>query len=138
MKYFTYAGLVGLGLLALANYGPMVSSGPGLLWRNRLYHLTRISFLDPLVPIANLHQHREDQVYVRGQVKEYLPLVGQSLYKLVDRSGQIWVVTNQPAPPLEQTLTIRATIHYQSAPAGNQDLGENYAQELERLPPSSP
>lgn len=138
MKYFSYPGLVGLGLITLVSCGPIVNSAQVFLWRDRLYHRTMLSFLDPVVPMANLQQHREDTIYLQGQVKDHLPLVGKALYELADRSGQVWVITDQPLPPLGQTITIRATIHYQSAPAGQQDWGEYYAQELERLPQPSP
>lgn len=138
MKYLAYPGLIGLGLIALVSFGTMVYPGQGFLWRDRLYHLSGLTLLNPLVPIANLNRHQQARIYLQGQVKQHLPLVGQCLYQLEDSTGKVWVVTDHPPPPLGQTITIWASIHYQSAPAGSQDLGDNYAQELARLSRSSP
>ena len=91
-----------------------------------------------MVPLGEVGRHGQGTVYLQGQVERHLSLVGQSLYQLQDGSGEIWVLSPQAPPSLGTQVTIRARLHYESILMADQEVGEHYAEELERLatPPS--
>ncbi len=139
LKSLTYPGLIGLGLVALVGYGGSLNPSWGFTWRDRLHQLTGLAWLDPVVPLGEVDRHGQGTVYLQGQVDRHLSLVGQGLYQLQDSSGQIWVLSPQAPPPLGTQVTIRAQLHYEPILMADQEVGEHYAEELERLvtPPPS-
>jgi hypothetical protein len=133
LKSLTYPGLIGLGLVALVVYGGSLNPSWGFTWRDRLHQLTGLVWLDPVLPLGEVGRQGQGTVYLQGQVDRHLSLVGQSLYQLQDSSGQIWVLSPQAPPPLGTQVTIRARLHYESILMADQEVGEHYAEELDRL-----
>jgi hypothetical protein len=133
-RRFTHYGVVGLALVAIASCGASGDATVGYRLRDRMSHWPGLAWLDPVTPIAEVGQSHRATVYLAGTVEGHLPLVSQSLYELVDESGSIWVLGAGSPPPVGSTLTVRATIHYEQILLRGQDIGEYYAEELERLP----
>ncbi|MEA5450698.1 hypothetical protein VB780_19115 [Leptolyngbya sp. CCNP1308] len=139
LKYrFTYYGVVGLALVAVTSCGASVDATVGYSLRDRLSTWPGLAWLDPITPIGEAGQSQSDLVYLAGTVGRHLPLVGQGLYELVDDSGSIWVLSATPPPTVGEPVTLRATIRYEQILLRGQDIGEYYAEELERLPQESP
>ncbi len=133
-RRFTHLTVVGLALVAIASCGATVDATVGYALRDRISGLPGLAWVDPVTPIAEVGQSRRATVYLAGRVDRHLPLVGQGLYELVDDSGAIWVISASTPPPVGTMLTVRATIHYEQILLRGQDVGEHYAEELERLP----
>jgi hypothetical protein len=133
IKRLAYPGALGLLLVSLVSCGASANPSLGFALRDRLRGVPGFSWLSPVTPIAEVDQHRQGTTYLEGQVGQLLPLIDQSLYQLTDPSGAIWVVTTAPPPTLGEQVTIRATIHYESILMRGQDIGEHYAEELERM-----
>ncbi|HEY9738211.1 MAG TPA: hypothetical protein V6D06_18090, partial [Trichocoleus sp.] len=107
-----------------------ISSVPGLGW------------LRPVTPLsqATTETTEPSPAFLQGQVQQQIPMFNQWLYQLQDGSGSIWVVTTTEPPAVGETVLIRAQIHYEQVLLEGQDIGEHYAEELERLeaPEESP
>lgn len=131
-KRFAYPGLIGLLLISLALGGARANPGFGFLLREQLGSLPGFGWISPVIPIADLGQHRGGMAYFEGQVTRHLPLLESVLYQVTDPSGAIWVQANTPPPDLGQQVSLRATIRYESILMRGQDIGEAYAEELER------
>lgn len=139
LKYrFTYYGAVGLALVAVTSCGASVEATVGYSLRDRLSTWPGLAWLDPVTPIGEAGQSQRDAVYLAGTVGRQLPLVGQGLYELTDDSGSIWVLSAAAPPPQGDSITLQATIRYEQILLRGQDIGEYYAEELERLPQESP
>jgi hypothetical protein len=132
MKRLASPGLISLVLVALTSCAISTDPSLGFVLRDRLRQLPGLAWLKPIVPLAEVGQHRQSIALLQGQVDQHLPLVGQTLYQLTDNSGRLWVITTEPPPPLGAQVTLRATIHYKSILMRGQDIGEYYAEELER------
>ncbi len=137
-RQFTHCGVVGLALVAVTSCGASVDATVGYSLRDRLSTWPGLAWLDPVTPIGEAGQSRRDPVYLAGTVERQIPLVGQGLYELVDDSGAIWVLSTAAPPPVGTPLTLRATLQYEQILLGGQDIGEYYAEELERLPQETP
>lgn len=133
-RRFTHLSVVGLALVAIASCGATGDATMGYVLRDRISRLPGLAWLDPVIPIAAAGQSHRATVYLAGEVDRHLPLVGQGLYQLVDDSGSIWVISAESPPPVGTVLTVRATIQYEQILLRGQDIGEHYAEELERLP----
>ncbi|WP_155523974.1 hypothetical protein [Nodosilinea nodulosa] len=133
-RYGVIGGGVGLAVVAMTSCGASLDATVGYGWRDRLSNWPGLAWLDPVTPIAEIGQSDRSTVYLAGVVKRQLPLVGQGLYQLADGSGSIWVVSAASPPQVDTPLTIRAAIQYEQILLRGQDIGEYYAQELERLP----
>ncbi len=131
---FTACGVVGLALVAVTSCGASVDATVGYGLRDRLSTWPGLAWLDPVTPIAEASQSGRSTLYLAGTVERQLPLVSQGLYELVDDSGAIWVLSATPPPSLGTAIAIRANLQYEQILLGGQDIGEYYAEELERLP----
>jgi len=131
---FTYCGVVGLALVAVTSCGATVEATVGYTLRDRLSRWPGLAWLDPVTPIAAASQNRGATVYLAGTVERQLSLVDQGLYELADDSGSIWVLSAEASPPVDASVALRATIQYEQILLQGQDIGEYYAEELERLP----
>ncbi|PSR16877.1 hypothetical protein C8255_15510 [filamentous cyanobacterium CCP3] len=135
---FTRYGMVGSGvglvLVAMTSCGASLDATVGYGLRDRLSTWPGLAWLDPITPIAEVSQTQPSTVYLAGTVERQLPLVGQGLYELVDESGAIWVLSGEAPPPVGTQIAIRAAIQYEQILLQGQDIGQHYAQELERLP----
>lgn len=74
-----------------------------------------------------------DVTYVEGEVVAIAPLVGGQMYQLRDRTGDIWVVTADPTVRVGDRLVLEGILQYESVPLANQEQGDFYLQEQERL-----
>lgn len=132
LKRLAYPGLVGMVVISLALGGARANPSLGFLLREQLRGLPGLGWLSPTIPIASVSQHRGGTTSFEGEVTRHLPLLGQSLYEVTDDSGAIWVKTEASPPNLGQRVSLRATIRYESILMRGQDIGEHYAEELER------
>jgi hypothetical protein len=137
-RYFTISGLLGLALVAMSSCGASLDAAVGYGLRDRLSTWPGLAWLDPITPIAEAGQSQRASVYLAGTVERHLPLLGQSLYELVDATGAIWVLSPTSPPPIGTAVTLRVAIQYEQILLRGQDIGQHYATELERLPPEEP
>lgn len=133
-RYGMVGGGVGLVLVAMTSCGASLDATVGYGLRDRLSTWPGLAWLDPVTPIAEVSQNQPSAVYLAGTVERHLPLVGQGLYQLVDETGAIWVLSREAPPPVGTSIVIRATLQYEQILMQGQDIGQHYAQELERLP----
>ncbi|MBF2027349.1 MAG: hypothetical protein IGS48_11355 [Oscillatoriales cyanobacterium C42_A2020_001] len=68
-------------------------------------------------------------VYLKGKVGDRVPLLGGTVYKLQDSTGEIWVLTQQPPPNTGEEVVVKGTLRYQSISINNQELGSVYVQQ---------
>lgn len=132
-RRFTHYGVVGVALVAVTSCGASIDATVGYRLRDRISQWPGLAGLDPVTPIAEVGQSRRATVYLTGTVERHLPLMNQGLYELTDDSGAIWVLSGAAPPPVGTMLTVRATIQYEQILLRGLDIGEYYAEELERL-----
>ncbi|NJL53030.1 MAG: hypothetical protein HC930_14030 [Hydrococcus sp. SU_1_0] len=72
-------------------------------------------------------------VYVTGKVVHLAPFIDNGAYQMEDGTGKVWVVSTQTLPQGNQQIKIKGKIEYQSLPFAQQELGDFYLVELERL-----
>ncbi len=78
----------------------------------------------------------DNQVYLKGTVESQAPFIETGAYELADNTGSIWIFTTAELPNIGTEITIKGKIHYQSivvSELGNQDVGDFYIEELERI-----
>ena len=88
--------------------------------------------------IGDVQQKRQvdTEVYLRGNVENRAPFVGNAAYQLQDATGSIWILTKQALPQLGDELLLKGKVRYQSIKLkdlADQDLGEVYVEEIEQL-----
>ncbi len=94
--------------------------------------------------IDSLPKRRADtRVYVKGTVESHAPFVGAGAYQLQDNTGNVWVFTTDPLPPLGQEMLVRGQVKHESInlqELPGEDIGGVYLKEVERLqePSASP
>lgn len=86
----------------------------------------------PLITIKESPKKLDKTVYLTGKVVNLAPFLGNAAYQLEDNTGKIWVVTTQ-IPRLNQQINLKGKIVYQSLPIAEQELGDFYLIEQERL-----
>ncbi|ADB95556.1 hypothetical protein [Candidatus Atelocyanobacterium thalassae] len=73
-------------------------------------------------------------VYLEGSVVDHALFLDSSSYQLQDETGKIWVLkTFGEIPNIGEIIKIKGEIIYQPILIGNQDIGEFYIVELQRL-----
>ena len=132
LKRFAYPGIISLLLLSLALGGARATTGLGFDLRKQLGNVRGLGWLSPTTSIGNLGQHRGGTASFEGEVTRLLPLINGALYQVSDPSGAIWVKTTAQPPALGQSVALRASIHHASILIRGQDIGELYAEELDR------
>lgn len=95
---------------------------PGLGWMRNVTPIDQAS-----------SSQSEAPVLLQGQVQQQIPLLNQWLYEIQDDSGRIWVLTETSPPPSGSVVRIRSQIRYEQVLMQGNDIGEYYAEELERL-----
>ncbi len=78
----------------------------------------------------------DNQVYLKGTVESRAPFLETGAYELTDNTGSIWILTTTELPKIGAEITIKGKIRYQSIVVpqfGNQDVGDFYVEELERI-----
>ncbi|MGK7945353.1 MAG: DNA-binding protein [Microcystaceae cyanobacterium] len=132
----------------------VVSRFKGIFWSLLLgmglfgcSYLDRQSFALPdALSLNQLSENTEGTViHIRGQVTDNVPFLGQGAYQLQDDTGYVWVVTDQPLPNVGEEIMLKGQLEYESIPISEQDIGEFYVLELEKVtrspqsaPPTSP
>ncbi len=132
LKRFAYPSLISLLILSLAIGGARANPSLGFGLRQQLGSVPGLGWLSPIIDIANLGQHRGGTASFDGEVTRLLPLLNGALYQVTDASGAIWVQTATEPPVLGQLVALRASIHHEAILLRGQDVGELYAEELER------
>lgn len=99
-----------------------------------LGELPGLGGLQYAVPLGELSRSQaRTLVMVAGEVVAVVPMVDQALYQLADESGQVWVLTSAPPPPLGTELRLEVEMRYETILVQGQDIGEVYALERQRL-----
>ncbi|MEB3339719.1 hypothetical protein [Okeania sp.] len=78
----------------------------------------------------------DNQVHLKGTVESIAPFIETGAYELKDNTGSIWILTKTNLPKIGTEITVKGKVHYQSIVVpemGNQDVGDFYIQELERI-----
>ncbi len=92
--------------------------------------------------IARLQKRKPDtKVYVKGVVENHAPFVGAGAYQLEDNTGSVWVFTTRPLPDVGRQMLIRGKVAYESIQLEGlpeEDIGDVYLEELERIEEPSP
>jgi len=132
LKRFAYPSLISLLILSLAMGGARATPGLGFGLRHQLGSVPGLGWLSPITDIAKLGQHRGGTASFVGEVTRLLPLLNGALYQVTDASGAIWVKTATAPPDLGQQVALRASIRHEAILLRGQDIGEVYAEELER------
>ena len=105
------------------------------LWLLLLYSL--VGCRASLIAIKDISPKKVGKtVYLEGEVVHLAPLVDRTAYQLEDPTGTIWIVTATEPPKQGQQINVEGKIQYQSLPFAQQELGDFYLVELERLDPS--
>lgn len=83
-----------------------------------------------ITPISDLTPEKSNvTVYIQGKVEKHAPLLQKHVYQLDDRTGKIWVLTNQSNLRVGSQIVIKGQVRYQSIPLGGKELGELYLEE---------
>lgn len=86
----------------------------------------------PVITIKESPKKVDKTVYLTGKVIRLAPFLGNAAYQIEDATGKIWVVTTQ-IPQSNQQINIKGKVKYQSLPIAEQELGDFYLVELERV-----
>lgn len=88
----------------------------------------------PLITVEEISPKKVGKtVYLTGKVVRLAPLLEHTAYQIKDSTGNVWVVTTQSPPQLNRQVNIKGKIEYQSLPFAEQELGDFYLVELEKL-----
>lgn len=85
----------------------------------------------PTTPIASLMKlpKRDSTVYLKGKVGDRVPLLGGTVYKLQDPTGEIWVLTQKQPPNAGEEVMVKGTLRFQSISINNQEQGSVYVEQ---------
>ncbi len=87
-----------------------------------------------IVSLSELQQlqiNEDESIYIQGKVIKTVPLLESSAYQVQDATDTLWVITQGKPPSMDQNLTIKGKLKYQSIPINQQELGEYYLVEEE-------
>lgn len=65
-------------------------------------------------------------VKIDGKVTQIVPLVDSFAYQIEDKTGKIWVVTENQPPQMDQQIVVNGVLQYQKIDIGEQDFGDFY------------
>ncbi|MBD0335736.1 MAG: hypothetical protein ICV62_09620 [Cyanobacteria bacterium Co-bin13] len=122
-----------VGILGCSSSPEAINESPSLA--SSISAVPGLGWLRSVTPVSDVPALTADaaETHLEGQVQQQVPLLDQWLYELKDDSGSIWVMTPTPPPAPGESVVIRARIHYEPILVQGNDLGEHYAEELERL-----
>lgn len=84
----------------------------------------------------NPHRHWfNSRVSLQGTVGDRAPLIGGQVYQLRDKTGEVWVLTQQQTPQSGDRIRVQGQVKFESVPIAGLELGEVYIQEEQQLPP---
>lgn len=78
-------------------------------------------------------QKAGDRVRLDGVVEEVAPFLKGGAYLLVDKSGEVWIVTQEELPQVGDRAILEGEIVYTKVAIASQQLGEVYVTETQRL-----
>jgi hypothetical protein len=84
--------------------------------------------------IIHVSQIKQDagksrRVKISGTVTKVIPLVSSVAYQVKDDTGEIWVLSENEAPQVDQNIIINGTLKYQNIKIGEEDFGSFYVLE---------
>jgi hypothetical protein len=84
--------------------------------------------------IIHVSQIKQDagksrRVKISGTVTKVIPLVSSVAYQVKDDTGEIWVLSENEAPQVDQNIIINGTLKYQNINIGEEDFGSFYVLE---------
>ncbi len=88
--------------------------------------LTQISDLEP-------DEIKDNEIYLKGEVTQLAKFLDGGAYEIQDKTGNIWVITENALPEEGEQVLIRAQVKYESIPVGQLELGEAYVVEIEQV-----
>lgn len=115
---------VGVGLMAfcVACQAPSGSRIPAL------------SLPRAAVAIESLRQPQrvERSLPLAGVVTQRIAILNGWLYQLDDGTGQVWVVSQEPAPAVGDQVDVDGVLRYEAIVINGADLGDYYLEETQR------
>lgn len=60
--------------------------------------------------LSDPSRYRNDEVTIRGSVTESVSIADRGAYRIDDRSGQLWVISNQGVPRRGARVTVKGTV----------------------------
>ncbi|MEM8610516.1 MAG: hypothetical protein AAGF93_00750 [Cyanobacteria bacterium P01_H01_bin.105] len=93
-----------------------------------------ISLPKATVTVESLRQPQqvEQSVPLSGSVIQRLAILNGWLYQIDDGTGQVWVLTQQTAPEIDQQVYVKGVLRYEAIIINEADLGDYYLEEQER------
>lgn len=86
-----------------------------------------------IIEITQETKEEETIIYLRGIVNQVAPFLGGAAYQIKDNSGSIWVLTSETLPAQGEQVFIKGKVEYKSIPIAQQELGEFYIVEQEKI-----
>lgn len=77
--------------------------------------------------------NRGTKIYLRGKVTAQAPLLGSGAYQLEDKTGKVWVLTNEKLPQQGEEIAIEGQVEYQDISIEQQNMGELYIVQVQQL-----
>mgnify|MGYP005845566451 CR=1 FL=1 len=88
-----------------------------------------------LTPIERLSEEAlGSEMTVEGVVGDRAPLLDAGAYLLQDETGEIWVISDDGVPEAGESLRVQGTLEQREILINQQDYGERYLQEQQRIP----
>jgi hypothetical protein len=115
----------------------------GLALAGTLLGYLGFALADPAITDINKVQpdNRGSNIYLKGKVTAHAPLLGSGAYQLEDKTGKVWVLTNEKLPQTGTEIAIEGQVEYQDISIEQQNLGELYivqVKQLDRAPDTEP
>jgi hypothetical protein len=87
-----------------------------------------------VIPIESLSTQtkQEDYIYLRGKVTNRAPFLKNGTYEVTDQTGQVWVLTSQPLPPIGETILVKGQLHSEHLSLAGQEKEQLYITEVEK------
>jgi hypothetical protein len=77
--------------------------------------------------------NRGTNVYLKGKVTASAPLLGSGAYQLEDKTGKVWVLTNEKLPQQGEEIAIEGQVEYQEISIEQRNMGELYIVQVKQL-----
>jgi hypothetical protein len=75
----------------------------------------------------------ESNIYLKGKVTAHAPLLSGGAYQLEDKTGKVWVLTNEKLPQQGTEIAIEGRVKYQDISIGQQNMGELYIVQVQQI-----
>lgn len=91
-------------------------------------------FPSDIVHVSNSQKSfdKPQKVRINGKVTKVIPLINSFAYKIQDNTGQIWVVTKNQPPLINQNIEIDGILQYEKILIGEEDFGNVYVLETDK------